>query len=68
MTEKTLEITGKNPTRETEKAWAFDFGELMWFPKSVCSFDGTTLSVPMWLAKKRDMTGWVRYEGVQWAS
>lgn len=41
--------------RETRKAYLFavEDEKEMWLPKSLCSWDGITMTIPTWLAKKR---------------
>ena len=42
---------------ETEKAWLLimDDDSEVWCPKSQCSYDGTTVDIPKWLAKTKGL-------------
>ena len=44
---------------ETEKAWLLDIdGQEIWFPKSICKFDGQKndcIIMPYWLAEQKEI-------------
>lgn len=40
--------------KETAAAWYLDCdGDEEWFPKSLCSLNGNTLTVPKWIYKEK---------------
>ena len=53
MAEITLNI--QSVKRETPKAWLaiLKNGSEIWFPKSQCSIDDNSLTLPDWLAKAK---------------
>jgi hypothetical protein len=52
-----MNVSIKSVKHETPKAWLtiLEDNQEIWFPKSQCKIDGTTISAPRWLVKEKGL-------------